>query len=115
MKKLFLTFALLVPTLSFANIYSCTGAGFVIDLTADPLELKISGNGINSLAKNIRITSTFDTVITANLSTPPATIKLIIKDSSFGNPGDQFVSSLQVSTPIGIKDFPGLVCIRGNE
>jgi hypothetical protein len=67
------------------------------------------------MAQNVRVTSTFDTVISGNTATPAATLKLTIKDSSFGNPGDSFKASLQVSSAAGIKEFAGLNCIRGNE
>lgn len=114
MKTLFLTLALL-PTLTFASVYNCSGAGFVIDIAGDPLDMKIVGNGFNSMAKNVRATATFDTVISGNTSAPAATLKLTIKDSSFGSPGDSFKASMQVSSASGIKDFAGLVCIRGND
>ncbi|MBC7713495.1 MAG: hypothetical protein H7177_09155 [Rhizobacter sp.] len=114
MKTLIIAFSL-VPTLSFASIYNCTGAGFAIDITGTPIEMKIVGNGFNTMAQNIRTSATFDTVISANTATPAASLKLTIKDSSFGNPGDSFASSFQVSSAAGVKDFTGLTCIRGNE
>lgn len=114
MKKL-LFIAALLPSLSYASVYNCSGAGFVIDIAGEPLEMKISGNGFNSMAQNVRVASTFDTVISGNTSSPPATLKLTIKDSSFGNPGDSFKASIQVSSAAGIKDFGGLTCIRGND
>jgi hypothetical protein len=114
MKKTLLALALL-PTLSFASVYNCSGTGFIIDVAGNPLEMKIVGNGFNSMAQNVRVTSTFDTVISGNTATPAATLKLTIKDSSFGNPGDSFKASLQVSSAAGIKEFAGLNCIRGNE
>ena len=105
----------LVPTLSFASIYNCSGSGFSIDLSGSPVEMKISGNGFNTMAKNVNLSSTFDTVVTGNTSTPSATIKLTIKDSSFGNPGDRFNAGLQVSSAAGVKDFSDITCIRGND
>ncbi len=111
---MFFLFSIL-PTLSFASIYSCNGDGFVVEISANPSSMKIIGNGFNSHVDNIRVVSTFDTTITGNISTPPATIKLIIKDSSFGNPGDSFKSLAQISSSSGIKDFVGLVCVRGND
>ncbi|MDO9183048.1 MAG: hypothetical protein Q7U04_11600 [Bacteriovorax sp.] len=114
MKKILLALTLL-PTLSFASVYNCSGSGFVIDIAGEPIEMKIVGNGFNSMAQNVRATSTFDTTITGNTASPAATIKLIIKDSSFGNPGDSFKANLQVSSPVGIKEFSGLSCIRGND
>lgn len=114
MKKILLAFAI-IPTLSFASVYNCNGSGFIIDIAGNPLEMKITGNGFNSMAQNVRATSTFDTVISGNTTAPAATLKLVIKDSSFGNPGDSFKASLQVSSSAGIKEFTGLNCIRGNE
>ncbi len=118
MKKLLLNLSLLVsllPTLSLASVYNCSGSGFVIDLAGDPLEMKVVGNGFNSMAQNVRANSTFDTIVTGNILNPPASIKLTIKDSSFGNPGDSFRGNLQVSSAAGVKDFYGLNCIRGND
>jgi hypothetical protein len=114
MKNLLIAIAL-VPSISFASVYNCSGAGFVIDIAGNPLDMRISGNGYNSMAQNVRASSTFDTVITGNTTTPPATLKLTIKDSSFGNPGDSFKASLQISSAAGIKDFTNLNCIRGND
>lgn len=113
--KFFLVTIALVPTLSFASIYSCNGSGFSIDLTGNPVEMKISGNGFNTLAKNVNLSSTFNTVVTGNTASPAATIKLTIKDSSFGNPGDRFSAGLQISSASGVKDFADITCIRGNE
>lgn len=114
MRKILLGLALL-PTLSFASVYNCSGSGFIIDLAGNPLEMKITGNGFNSMADNVRATSTFDTVISGNTTTPAATLKLTIKDSSFGSPGDNFKAGLQVSSAAGIREFTGLNCIRGND
>lgn len=105
----------LVPTLSFANLYSCNGAGFSIDVAANPVEMKITGNGFNTMAQNVRYAATFETVVTGNTTAPAATIKLTIKDGSFGNPGDSFGAALQVSSAAGIKDFTNINCIRGND
>lgn len=114
MKKMIFALAFL-PVLSFASVYNCSGAGFVIDLAGNPLELKIYGNGFNTMAQNVRASSTFDTVITGNTANPAATLRLTIKDSSFGNPGDSFKAILQVSSAAGIKEFTNLNCIRGND
>ena len=114
MKSLFIALSL-VPSLSFASIYSCSGAGFSIELTGNPVEMKIVGNGFNTVAQNVRTSANFDTIISANTANPAASLKLTIKDSSFGNPGDRFNAGLQVSSSNGVKDFTGLVCIRGNE
>lgn len=114
MKKLFIALSLL-PSISFANIYGCNGSGFSIELLGNPVEMKITGNGFNTMAQNIRTSSTFDTVITANTANPPASVKLTIKDSSFGNPGDSFAASFQVSSASGVRDFGGITCVRGNE
>ena len=114
MKKMI--FALVIfPTISFAGVYNCSGAGFVVDVAGNPVEMKIVGNGFNTMVLNVHASSTFDTTISGNTANPTATLKLVIKDSSFGNPGDSFKGSLQVSSPAGIKDFNGLVCIRGND
>lgn len=115
MKKTISAILILLPTITFANVYNCTGAGFIIDLAGEPLEMKVTGNGFNTMAINVHSTATFDTVISGNTATPPATIKLTIKDSNFGNPGDSFKAQLQISSSVGIKDYPGLVCIRGND
>lgn len=114
MKKLLIALSL-VPTLSFASIYSCTGSGFSVEVAGSPVEMKITGNGFNSIAKNVSTSSTFDTVITGNTLSPAATLKLIIKDSSFANPGDRFNASIQVSSASGVRDFSGITCIRGND
>lgn len=114
MKKYLLAITLL-PTLSLAGVYNCSGAGFVIDVAGNPLEMKIVGNGFNTMVSNVRANSTFDTVISGNTLTPATSLKLTIKDSSFGNPGDSFKAGLQVSSAAGIKDFSGLTCIRGND
>lgn len=114
MKSLLIALSL-VPTLSFASIYSCSGSGFSIELTGEPVEMKVVGNGFNSMAQNVRVSSTFDTVVVGNIANPTSTVKLTIKDSSFGNPGDRFNATLQVSAATGVKDYNGVVCIRGNE
>lgn len=114
MKNLMIALSLL-PAVSFANIYSCNGAGFSIELTGNPIEMRVAGNGLNTMAQNVRVSSTFDTVVTGNIASPAATVKLTIKDSSFGNPGDRFNAGLQISSASGVKDYAGIVCIRGNE
>lgn len=114
MKSLLIALSL-VPTLSFASIYSCSGAGFSIELTGNPVEMKVAGNGFNAMAQNVRVSQTFDTVVTGNIAVPAATVKLTIKDASFGNPGDRFNAGLQVSSAAGVQDYSGVVCIRGNE
>lgn len=114
MKKTLLAI-FLVPTISLAGVYNCSGSGFIVDIAGNPLEMKIVGNGFNTMVNNVHTTSTFDTVISGNTLNPAATLKLTIKDSSFGNPGDSFKASLQVSSAAGIKEFTGLNCIRGND
>ncbi len=114
MKKLILAITLM-PTLSFAGVYNCSGFGFVIDVAGNPLEMKITGNSFNSMARNVRATSTFDTIISGNTNNPAATIKLTIKDSTFGNPGDSFKAHLQISSSSGINEYTNLNCIRGND
>jgi hypothetical protein len=114
MKFLALVFGIF-PALSFAGLYSCNGSGFSIDVSANPVEMRISGNGFNSTAQNVRYSATFDTVVAGNITTPAATVKLTIKDSSFGNPGDSFGAAFQVSSAAGIKDFTNITCVRGND
>jgi hypothetical protein len=77
--------------------------------------MKIVGNGFNTMATNVRSSSTFDTVISGTTVNPAATLKLTIRDSSFGSPGDNFKAGLQISSSIGIKEFTDLNCIRGND
>lgn len=113
--KNFILAITLIPTISFASVYNCSGFGFVLDIIGNPLEMKITGNGFNSMAQNVRATSTFDTVISGNTKTPAATIKLTIKDSTFGNPGDSFKANLQISSSAGIYEYANLNCIRGND
>lgn len=114
MNKILLAIALL-PTISFAGVYNCSGSGFVIDIAGNPLEMRVVGNGFNTMVNNVRATSTFDTIVSGSTLTPPATLKLTIKDSSYGNPGDNFKATLQVSSAAGIKEFSGMNCIRGND
>lgn len=114
MKKTLLAM-FLVPTISLAGVYNCSGSGFIVDIAGNPLEMKIVGNGFNTMVSNVHTTSTFDTVISGNTLNPAATLTLTIKDSSFGNPGDSFKAGLQVSSAAGIKEFTGLNCIRGND
>lgn len=114
MKKLILL-ASLIPALSYANLYSCTGSGFELEVGSNPLEMVVKGNGFNNRILNLNSTATFDTVITGNSNSPAATLKLVIKDSSFANPGDSFKAVLTVSTPTSIKEFTGMTCVRGND
>ena len=114
MKKMLIAL-ILVPTISFANMYSCTGAGFAIDIQANPMEMKVVGNGINTLVPNLKVSATFDTVLMGNSQAPAATMKLTIKDSSFANPGDSFKAIFTVSSAAGVKDYTGLTCLRGND
>ncbi|MFA6237907.1 MAG: hypothetical protein WC635_11305 [Bacteriovorax sp.] len=115
MKKTLLAFTLLLPALSIAGVYNCSGSGFIIDIAGMPLEMKIVGNGFNTMVTNVRATSNFDTIITGSTLNPPSSLKVTIKDSSFGNPGDSFKGNLQVSTPEEVKEYRGLNCIRGND
>jgi hypothetical protein len=114
MKKILFALAL-VPTLSFANMYSCTGAGFNIDVQANPMEMTVAGNGFNTQIPNLKVSATFDTVLMGNSQNPPATVKLTVKDSSFANPGDNFKAILTVSSAAGVRDFNGLTCVRGQD
>lgn len=114
MKNLIIAMTL-IPTISFASLYDCKGAGFTLNIVENPVEMKIAGNGFNTLVKNVNIAATFDTVITGNTPNPAASIKLTIKDSSFANPGESFVSTLQVSSGAGVKEFTNISCTRGND
>lgn len=114
MKKIICALVM-VPSLSFASMYTCTGAGFTIDVLNNPVEMKVTGNGINTVIPNVKVSSTFDTVLVGNSQNPPATMKLTIKDSSFANPGDTFKANFSISSAAGVKDFTGLTCQRGNE
>jgi hypothetical protein len=113
--KALLALTLLVPCVSFASLYDCEGSGFVISVSASPLEMMVEGNGFNNRIANLRAASTFDTVLVGNTTKPAATLKLVIKDSSFGNPGDRFKSTLLVSSAAGIKEYTAIECIRGND
>lgn len=114
MKKLLLA-ALLIPSVSMASLYNCSGAGFTIDISSSPFDMRVSGNGFNSKILNLNSTTTFDTVYTGNSTTPAATMKLVIKDSSFANPGDSFKAVLTVSTPTSVREYAGLSCLKGND
>lgn len=114
MKNIIIALAL-VPTLSFASIYSCSGPGFSLELMGNPVEMKVTGNGFNVMAQNIQVSETFNTTVTGNIKNPAQTVKLTIKDSNAGNPGDRFKASLMISSALGVKNYPGFVCIRGNE
>jgi hypothetical protein len=114
MKKILCALVFL-PTLSFANLYTCTGAGFAIDIQSNPMEMKVVGNGINTLIPNLKLNATFDTVLIGNSQNPAATMKITIKDSSFANPGDNFKAIFTVSSSAGVKDYSGLTCLRGND
>lgn len=115
MKKLFSILFMLLPVAGFSSVYNCSGSGFIIDIAGNPLEMKVNGNGFNTMAQNVRASSTFDTVVTGNTLNPAASLRLTIKDSSFGNPGDNFKATFQVSSAAGIKEFTNLICIRGND
>jgi hypothetical protein len=106
---------ILFPAISFANLYSCSGNGFNVEIQSNPMEMKIIGNAINTLIPNLKVSATFDTVFLGNSQTPPATMKLTVKDSSFANPGDSFKGILTISSPSGVKDYPGITCVRGND
>jgi hypothetical protein len=113
--KIIFALVLMLPAISFAHVYSCNGEGFTIDINANPLSMKVVGNGFNSMVDNIKVTSAFDTTIVGNVKNPAATIKLVIKDSSYANPGDSFRSSAQVSSAAGVREFNNLTCVKGND
>lgn len=114
MKKILLALVL-IPGISFANVYSCNGAGFNIEILSNPSEMKVVGNGISTVVSNLKSTATFDTVFIGNSQNPAATMKVTIKDSSFANPGDSFKAALTISSAAGVKEYPGLTCLRGND
>lgn len=114
MKKALLLL-ILAPTISMANLYSCNGSGFSLEIQSNPKSMTVVGNGFNTNITSINTSVTFDTVVTGNSKNPPATLKLVIKDSSFANPGDSFKGILTVSSPSGIKEYPGLICLKGND
>jgi hypothetical protein len=101
--------------MAFASLYNCQGAGFNIDIGSNPIDMKILGNGINTTITNVKVNSTFDTAFVGNSQNPPATMKLIIKDTNFANPGDNFKGIFIISSGSGIREFTGLQCIKGNE
>ena len=104
MKKLMITLFMALPMITFANSFDCTGAGYSINGDTDPAEMKVNGNVFKDThVVNVRVATTFDTIITGNSTNPAATLKLIIKEGST-------LSSLTVYSSIGIKEFPGLTC-----
>lgn len=114
MKKIVFFFSL-IPALSFASFYSCSGPGISIELSGDPVEMKVFSNGINAMAQNIQIMEGFDTVVSGNIKNPAQTIKLAIQNFRFDKPGDRFNASLLISSAFGVKTYSGFQCIRGNE
>lgn len=114
MKKL-LILATILPSVSFASLYSCSGAGFNLEVAANPLSMRVVGNGYNTNLTNLNAVVNFDTIVSGNTANPPGTFKLVVKDSSFANPGDQFKGIVTVSTPTGVREFPGLTCVKGND
>ena len=87
-----------------AFTFECTGAGFIVDGSTSPAEMRINGNVFKDVsAINVKVATAFDTVITGNTINPTSTLKMIIKY------GGGF-SSLIVYSSIGIKEFPGMTC-----
>jgi hypothetical protein len=111
MKYFFIAF-FLIPSFSFASTYSCSGEGFSIELTDGPVEMKVKGSGVNAMAQDISISSTFNTVVTGNIINPAVTVKLTINDSGLRNPRDQFKADLQLSSASGIKEYSGIICTK---
>lgn len=105
----------LVPTFAFAGLYSCQGSGYSIEVSAQPAEMRISGNGYNANAQNVRIDVLFETEITGNVSSPASTLRLKVRDAGGGNPGDVSSASLKISSANGVKEVSGLSCTRGND
>lgn len=114
MKKLLLG-TLLISNFASAAIYTCQGGSVGITVYGNPVELQVAVPGINTTVKNTKVTTTFDTVITGSSAQAGATFKLTIKDASFGNPGDKFTGTLDVSSPRGVQTYSSLVCTKGNE
>lgn len=112
MKKILILLCFVIPGLSFASFYSCQGDDFSVEVAENPVEMKIKGNGINVVAQDVFVNSTFNTVVTGNLVNPGMTAKLSIKDS---HSGDRFKAGLQLSSAAGVKNYSGLVCLKGNE
>lgn len=113
--KYFFIALTLMPTLSFASMYSCAGEGYSLELSKSPLEMKVKGSGVNAMAQDIRILSTFNTILTGKILKPTLSVKLTIKDLHMGNPGDRFNAVLQLSSADGVREYSGIVCSRGNE
>jgi hypothetical protein len=102
MKKLILTALFVLPTLSFASTYVCTGAGFSVDASTNPAEMRVSGNGFSdSDIINVRVIQTFDVTVSGSSTRPAATLKLTIKDGA---------GTLLVSSAAGVKSHTGLTC-----
>lgn len=104
-----------LPVLGFANIYSCKGAGYNLVVSGSPVEVYFIGPNIESVVKNVKISTSFDTVYSGNIPSQAISFKLTIKDSSFGAPGDLFKGILLISSSQGIKEHSDLECIRGND
>lgn len=114
MKNLLIVLSLL-PTLSFASSYSCSGAKFSIDVADGPAEMRVKGNGFDTTAQNVRISSAFDTVVTGNIVKPATTVKLTIKDIAGDSAGESFKGSFQVSSATGVRNYKEIICIRGDN
>lgn len=104
MKKFILTALFVLPTLSFANTYICSGAGFSIDASTTPAEMRVTGNGFSDTdIINVRALQTFDIIITGSSTRPAATLKLTIREGAGS-------STLLVSSAGGVKSHAGLTC-----
>lgn len=104
----------LIPSLSFGSSYNCSGTNFSIDVSDGPAEMKIKGNGFDSAAQNVRMTSAFDTIVVGSTIKPAATVKLTIKDVGKGQ-RESFTGSFQVSSSLGIKNYKELNCTKGDN
>ena len=114
MKKVLLGMAL-VPTISYASYYACNGQGLDVQVTPPPFEMKIKGQGLNSIVSDVTLTDTFDSIFLGNTKNPPTTFRLTVKGAGFANAGESFESALMISSALGIKEVSGITCTRGDD
>ena len=105
MKKIILIAFIVLPSLSFASSYECTGKSFDIFASTRPVTLNIQGNGFRDEDLiNVRAIVAFDTIVKGTSSKQAATVKLTIKEGAN--------STLHISSPAGIKEYTELTCVR---
>jgi hypothetical protein len=105
MKRLILTALFILPTLSFASTYVCGGAGFSIDASTNPAEMRVTGNGFSdSDIINVKAIQTFDITVKGSSTRPVASLKLTIKEGAGS-------STLLVSSASGVTSHSGLTCL----